>query len=163
VVGELEPVLVDVAPLRHRIEADGPLPLRRELRIQARRLHLPRHALGVLGHLGERDIGTVQLESGRLHCGLEAAQALEVGLEGEFYPGTQVGRAGGSVRVPVCDAGPAPVAADLGFPDGGEVRGAGAGFPVSVPKDEAVTVVWDGSTYRVTVHGPAVALGPRQA
>jgi SpoIID/LytB domain protein len=84
---------------------------------------------------------------------------------GQFYPGTGLGKARGPVRVPVLDAGPAPTAVDLSFPDGGEMREAGSGpvtpgFPVKVAPGGSARVTWDGGRYRVLVAGGPVALGP---
>ena len=63
VVGQREPVLVDVAALRHRVEAPRRLALRRELRPQPGLLQLLGHTLGVLRELGERDVGVDDVEA----------------------------------------------------------------------------------------------------
>ena len=72
---------VGAAALRHRVEAERPLPLRRELGIQAGLLHLLGHAGGVLADLGERDVAVDDVEARRLQVGLEAPQPPQVGAE----------------------------------------------------------------------------------
>ena len=82
VVGQREPVVHVAALLRHRVEAPRRLALRRQLRVEAGLLHRLGHALGVLGQLGERDVGVDDVEPGVLQGGLEPAQAPQVGAEG---------------------------------------------------------------------------------
>ena len=50
--------------------------------MEAGLLHGLGHALGVLGELGERDVGVDDVEPGVLEAGLEPAQAPQVGAEG---------------------------------------------------------------------------------
>ncbi len=71
---------------------------------------------------------------------------------GTFYPGTQLGEAGGTMRVAVHK--PATSSTTLTFPQGGEVRSApsgsqAAGFPVRVGPGGQVRITYDGA-YRVT-------------
>ena len=63
-----------------------------------------------------------------------------------FYPGTNMGTGRGPVRVVVHSV---PTATVLGFPNGGEVRGTGEGFPVAVPAGGQVRVAFEGGVYRV--------------
>src|SRR5438309_7840525 len=78
--------------------------------------------------------------------GMAQDGALEMGrrgfslgqILGQFYPGVSIGRGTGDVRVPVQDAGGAPTAAGVAFPDGGMVVDAlsgpqSLGFPMNVP------------------------------
>ena len=69
---------------------------------------------------------------------------------GHFYPGTNLGRATGNVRVAVQTS--PTLDAVLAFPDGGQVRdgqsgATSAGFPISVPPGGQVRVWFDGSRY----------------
>jgi SpoIID/LytB domain protein len=68
---------------------------------------------------------------------------------GQFYPGTGLGKARGPVRVAVLDAGPAPSAAVVALPAGGELREQGSGpsspgFPVRIRPGGEARVVFDG-------------------
>lgn len=79
---------------------------------------------------------------------------------GHFYPGTDLGRLSGRLRVVVLPgAGPATV---IELPGGGEVHGTAAGpeppgFPVVVPPGGSVELSFDGSRYRARPPGLAVA------
>src|SRR5437879_449354 len=69
---------------------------------------------------------------------------------GHFYPGTNLGRATGSVRVEVFTSPTQD--AILAFPEGGQVRdgqsgATSAGFPISVPPGGQVRVWFDGARY----------------
>ena len=73
---------------------------------------------------------------------------------GQFYPGSKLARATGSVRVTVLPGDPKVSTIALGFPNGGEIRDAldgeqSSGFPVRVPPRGQVEVTWDGASYRV--------------
>jgi SpoIID/LytB domain protein len=74
---------------------------------------------------------------------------------GHFYPDTSMsGPAGGEVRVPVHDTGRVPGAAEVAFPNGGEIRDTldgepGDGFPVAIAPGGAVYLNWDGQRYWV--------------
>src|SRR5204863_7825260 len=77
---------------------------------------------------------------------------------GHFYPGTRLGRSGGTVRVAVHD-GPNRDTV-VTFPSGGEVRDASsgarsAGFPVSVGPGGQVHVWFDGAYHAAAVGGGA--------
>lgn len=73
-----------------------------------------------------------------------------------FYPGTALGRAGGTVRVAVFTS--PDRSAVLAFPGGGEVRddlrAPGPGFPLAVPPGGQVRISFDGR-YRVGLVGDA--------
>jgi SpoIID/LytB domain protein len=69
---------------------------------------------------------------------------------GQFYPGTTLAKAGGSVRVVVLTSGDRSTT--VAFPQGGEVRDGQAGsrspgFPVVVDPGGQVTLRFDGSRY----------------
>src|SRR5256714_5728705 len=69
---------------------------------------------------------------------------------GHFYPGTNLGRGSGSVRVEVLTSPTQD--AILAFPEGGQVRdgqsgAASAGCPISVPPGGQVRVWFDGASY----------------
>ena len=67
VVGQREPVVLGLAPLRHRVEAPGRLALGRAAGGCSRACsHRLGHALGVLGQLGERHVGVDDVEAGLL-------------------------------------------------------------------------------------------------
>ena len=73
--------------------------------------------------------------------GASAAQILQ-----HFYPGTSMGTASGAVQVAVHSV---PAATVLAFPNGGEVRGTGEGFPVGVQPGGQVRVAFESGAYRV--------------
>src|SRR5579872_1168299 len=101
---------------------------------RARLLALPVCAavLAPLTTLGTRAAGAsvpvIEIDGRGFGHGVGMAQdgALEMGREGmsvsqilgQFYPGTSFAHAGGNVRVPVFSA---PSAAEVTFPDGGQV------------------------------------------
>ncbi len=81
VVVERVPV-VRVAPaLRHRVEAEGRLPLGGQLGIEACLLQLVGQPRRVLRHLGERDIGGDDLEPRGPNRRLEAPEPPQIGAE----------------------------------------------------------------------------------
>jgi hypothetical protein len=63
-----------------------------------------------------------------------------------FYPGTSLGTGRGPVRVVVHSV---PSATVLAFPNGGEVRGNGQGFPVGVGPGGQVRVAFENGGYQV--------------
>ena len=81
VVGQLVPVLADVAPLGHRVEAPGPLVRRGQLRAQAHLGHLRRQAQRVLRQLGDRHVAVSDLKPGTDQPGLQVAQHPGVGVQ----------------------------------------------------------------------------------
>jgi SpoIID/LytB domain protein len=91
-------------------------------------------------------------QDGALAMGRAGANTAQI--LGHFYPGTALGRAGGTVRVAVFSA--PDRTAVLAFPGGGEVRddlrSPGPGFPVTVPPGGQVRISFDGR-YRVTLAG----------
>ncbi|MCU1450466.1 MAG: SpoIID/LytB domain, partial [Acidimicrobiales bacterium] len=79
---------------------------------------------------------------------------------GHFYPGTAIGRAGGTIKVSVLDVPNRDTV--VNFPGGGEVRDAqsgqqSAGFPVSVGPGGSVHVWFDGAYHAQAVGGGARA------
>lgn len=93
-------------------------------------------------------------QEGALTMGRQGASTEQI--LGHFYPGTGLARgAGGNVRVVVHHIPAVPTSAMLSFPSGGEVRGSGEGFPVSVSPGAAVRVVWNGARYTVEGGTPA--------
>jgi len=93
--------------------------------------------------------GVGMAQDGALSMG--RAGATTAAILSHFYPGTELGQAGGSLRVEVVsNAGPATV---LEFPDGGEVHDGpagsrSAGFPVTIGSGGRVELSFDGTTYR---------------
>ncbi|HEV7887821.1 MAG TPA: SpoIID/LytB domain-containing protein [Acidimicrobiales bacterium] len=85
----------------------------------------------------------------------------------QFYPGTKLGKAGGTVRVAVAAAGADGLT--VAFPNGGEVRDAqsgaqSSGFPVRVGAGAQVRLRFDGSRYSVeggSSTSAAAATGPQ--
>jgi SpoIID/LytB domain protein len=78
-------------------------------------------------------------------------------IVGQFYPGTKIGKSGGTVRVAVFT--PTDGSAAVAFPNGGEIRDApdgaqSAGFPVRVAAGGQVVLHWDGSRYSVEGGSP---------
>lgn len=93
-------------------------------------------------------------QEGALTMGRQGASTEQI--LGHFYPGTGLARgAGGNVRVVVHHIPAVPTSAMLSFPSGGEVRGSGEGFPVSVSPGAAVRVIWNGTRYTVEGGTPA--------
>lgn len=82
----------------------------------------------------------------------------------QFYPGTALGRATGTVRVAVLVA--PDRTATLAFPDGGEVRddvrAPGPGFPLRVPPGGRVRISFDGR-YRAALLTPEPPATPQTA
>ena len=91
---------------------------------------------------------------------MAAAGASAADILAHFYPGTSIGRRGGTVRVDVLSA-PGPVSVAL--PGGGEIREAGSGaqspgFPVTVSPGGSVQLSFAGGAYRVKpVSGASLA------
>ena len=93
-------------------------------------------------------------QEGALTMGRQGASTEQI--LGHFYPGTALARgAAGSVRVVVNHIPAMPTSTVLSFPNGGQVRGSGEGFPVSVAAGGSVRVIWDGAKYRVEGGTPA--------
>jgi SpoIID/LytB domain protein len=94
-------------------------------------------------------------QDGALAMGRAGATTAQI--LGHFYPGTALGRAGGSVRVAVFSA-PERTAV-LAFPDGGEViddpRSPGPGFPLRVPPGGRVAISFDGRYHARLLDAPA--------
>src|SRR5581483_832706 len=77
---------------------------------------------------------------------------------GQFFPGASLARSGGQVRVLVLSAEAG--AAEIVFPDGGQVQDAlsgqqSPGFPVRVQPGAHVVLRWSGGAYSVDQPGPA--------
>lgn len=121
-------------------------------------------AMGAAGAAG--DVPVVQINGKGFGHGVGMAQdgELEMGRQGDgldtilgqFYPGTSLAQAGGTIRVVVLAASPAR--ATLAFPQGGQVQDAysgpqSAGFPLSVPAGDQVTVSFHNGTYTASVAG----------
>lgn len=101
-------------------------------------------------------------QEGALTMGRQGASTEQI--LGHFYPGTSLARgAGGNVRVVVQHIPALPTSTVLSFPNGGEVRGSGEGFPVRAAPGEAVRISWDGSRYRVEGGTPASTEPPKSA
>ncbi len=105
--------------------------------------------------------GVGMAQDGALALGLAGASAADI--LATFYPGTTIGKASGTLAVPVLEpAGPVVVS----FPSGGEVRdspsgGQSAGFPVTVSPGGSVQLSFDGGNYHATPQdGAAVARPP---
>src|SRR2546421_2826216 len=81
---------------------------------------------------------------------------------GHFYPGTAIGKAGGTISVAVLDVPNKDTV--VSFPGGGDVRDAESGtqspgFPVSVGPGGAVHVWFDGAYHAQAVGGGQRAAG----
>ena len=75
------PVVLLAPALAHRVEAEGRLALGRELGEEAGLAQLLGHPGGVLGDLGQRDVGLGGDQAGAGGLGLQAAQPPDVGPE----------------------------------------------------------------------------------
>lgn len=96
--------------------------------------------------------GVGMAQDGALWMGRAGASTTKILTQ--FYPGTKLGKASGTVRVPVLDA-PAErgrASAVVAFPNGGEIRdapggGQGPGFPLQVPAGGEVRIVFEQGRY----------------
>jgi len=98
--------------------------------------------------------GVGMAQDGELEMGRQG-DSLETIL-GQFYPGTSLARAGGTIRVVVLAA--SPTRTTLAFPQGGQVQDAysGAqspGFPLKVPAGDEVVVSLRNGTYTAALAG----------
>ncbi|HVA42203.1 MAG TPA: SpoIID/LytB domain-containing protein [Acidimicrobiales bacterium] len=98
--------------------------------------------------------GVGMAQDGELEMGRQG-DSLETIL-GQFYPGTSLTRAGGTIRVVVLAA--SPTRATLTFPQGGQVQDAysgpqSPGFPLKVPAGDEVIVGLHNGTYTASLAG----------
>ena len=99
-------------------------------------------AIEVTGRGHGHGVGMAQ--DGALAMGKAGANVKEI--LGQFYPGTALGKASGTVRVPVLTAN----GVELAFPEGGDVRGANASLHVAPGSTALFTRDGDGTRVKTS-------------
>ncbi|MCA1692406.1 MAG: hypothetical protein LC733_09475, partial [Actinobacteria bacterium] len=112
----------------------------------------PQEEVVIQGRGWGHGVGLAQ--DGAYAMGVAGADVFEI--LGTFYPGTSLGRQGGTVRVSL-EAAPSSIV--VSFPSGGEVHGSGdaPGFPVTVSPGGSVGVSYGEGGYRAAPHDGASA------